>query len=256
MSGFYNKQRKRLGQNYINDSGLIKELIEKAGIKSGDYVVEPGAGEGVITAELLASEALVNAIELDQLNCQGLKQKFEGVDKFDLYCGDVLGYRPKSDHYTVFGNPPFGITSKILKHFLLNPKQPENAYLIMQLEAFERLVGTKENSLVSLKINYLYSDKILGYIDSKYFTPAPQVESVFTSFTRLRSIDKQTVQFFDFIDAVYARSQGTIRGNLKKWLSNLQVKRLGQDNQFNPTDSITALDINQWQAVYAFYQSL
>jgi len=256
MSKHYGKQRKRLGQNYLNDPSLIRDLIDLVGIAKGDLVVEPGAGEGSITTELLQRELFVNAIELDRGNCESLKVKFKNNDRLDLYCGDVLGFRPVDSKYILFGNPPFGITSKIVKHFLLDKNPPAKVGLLMQAEAAERIIGRYENSLLSVKLNYLYSFQDLFDVSPSAFTPRPSVEVVFLFGEYQQLAGKESSGFFDFVDMVYARSQGTIRGNLKKWLSNLQVKRLGDDLNFNYKGLITDLNTSQWFGIYTFYKSL
>jgi hypothetical protein len=41
-----------LGQNFILDDGLISRILDEAGVRAGDGVLEIGAGAGVMTRHL------------------------------------------------------------------------------------------------------------------------------------------------------------------------------------------------------------
>ena len=60
------RPRKRFGQHFLHDRGVIARIVAALAPQAGDHVVEIGPGTGALTRELLARVAHLDAVELDR----------------------------------------------------------------------------------------------------------------------------------------------------------------------------------------------
>ncbi|MBQ7199298.1 MAG: 16S rRNA (adenine(1518)-N(6)/adenine(1519)-N(6))-dimethyltransferase, partial [Selenomonadaceae bacterium] len=81
---------KKLGQNFLIDSGVVDEIVNAAEISEGDEVLEIGPGIGTLTQGLLEAGAKVTAVELDKKLPAVLSQTLAGYENFKLIQGDIL----------------------------------------------------------------------------------------------------------------------------------------------------------------------
>ena len=74
--GLVHKPRKRFGQNFLHDQGVINRIIEAINPCSSDRLVEIGPGQGALTEPLAATGALLDCIELDRDLAKYLRQYY------------------------------------------------------------------------------------------------------------------------------------------------------------------------------------
>src|SRR2546421_7074876 len=118
-------------QNFLKSPTLVCQLLDKCDIGSDDTVYEIGPGRGIIT-ELLAQRCRqVIAIEKDPQFVDTLRPNIAGRANIKLLQGDFLEYRLPTNHYKVFANIPFNITSAIVTHLTTARVPPDDTYLIM-----------------------------------------------------------------------------------------------------------------------------
>ena len=79
-------------QNFLINKTLVSELIEKSSITDKDIVYEIGAGEGIITKELLKKAEKVIAFELDVILFDKLSKKFQNEKSLELKFGNFLDF--------------------------------------------------------------------------------------------------------------------------------------------------------------------
>ena len=58
--------RKRFGQHFLHDPGVISRILDAVGPAPGERIVEVGPGRGALTWGLLARAARLDAIEIDR----------------------------------------------------------------------------------------------------------------------------------------------------------------------------------------------
>jgi 16S rRNA (adenine1518-N6/adenine1519-N6)-dimethyltransferase len=171
--------RKRFGQHFLHDAGVLRRLIEAISPSAKDFVVEIGPGEGALTRLLLESPAQVEAIELDRDLAAGLKKEFPGLT---LHVGDALDFdfAVFPEGFRVVGNLPYNISTPLLFHLARHASRVRDMHFMLQLEVVERMVAapsTPEYGRLSVALQARFRMKKLFNVSSGAFRPAPKVES-------------------------------------------------------------------------------
>ncbi|MEU7900832.1 ErmE/ErmH/ErmO/ErmR family 23S rRNA (adenine(2058)-N(6))-methyltransferase [Nonomuraea sp. NPDC049152] len=165
------RARRELSQNFLVDQHAV-DLVIKAARPSG-LVLEPGAGEGVLTTALARTGAEVVAYEIDPL----LVAKLRARTKLKIMKGDFTEARPPGKPFAVVGNIPYSITSKIVDWCLRAPELTA-ATLLTQLEYARKRSGDFGRwSLVTVESWPWFSWELLGRIGRESFRPVPSVDS-------------------------------------------------------------------------------
>jgi len=190
LNNFRHIPRKRFGQHWLKDQGVLDQIVKAAKLNSDDCVLEVGPGKGALTEKLIESQArFIQAIELDRDLVHGLKKRFSHQNKFSLREGDVLSVPLEAENgliiNKVVANIPYNITGPLLKRLIGElRKAPENCFetlvLLMQKEVAQRLValpGTSIFSALSVRIQLLAKCQDVCDVPSKCFQPAPNGDS-------------------------------------------------------------------------------
>lgn len=174
---------KRLGQNFLIDSEVVREIVAAAEILPGEEVLEIGPGIGTLTQGLLEAGAKVTAVELDKKLPAVLAETLEGYENFNLVQGDILKINlselmPKN--FKVVANLPYYITTQILLT-LLEKKLPITKVVTMvQREVAERMTaapGSKIYGALSVAVQFRADVKVAFDVSPEKFLPRPEVTS-------------------------------------------------------------------------------
>ena len=87
---YQHRARKRFGQNFLHDAGVIDRILRSIRAKPDDRLLEIGPGQGALTEGLLDSGAQLDVVELDKDLVPILNQQFAGRSNFSLHQGDAL----------------------------------------------------------------------------------------------------------------------------------------------------------------------
>ncbi|MGD8505060.1 MAG: 16S rRNA (adenine(1518)-N(6)/adenine(1519)-N(6))-dimethyltransferase RsmA [Candidatus Bathyarchaeota archaeon] len=169
--------RKRLGQSFMTDEGLLRLMVSHATVKKNDVVLEIGAGLGFLTKLLSEKCKQVIAVEVDPRLMEALRTELKDLENVNLVKGDVLKV-PIPSFDKVVSNPPFYIASPIL--FWLLEKKFDCAILTFQKEFAERLVapvGSREYGRLTVTTYYRADIELLDYVPNIMFYPQPDVDS-------------------------------------------------------------------------------
>lgn len=82
---YQHKARKRFGQNFLHDAGVIDRILRAIRAKPEDRLLEIGPGQGALTQGLLNSGAQLDVVELDKDLIPILNQQFAGMSNFNLH---------------------------------------------------------------------------------------------------------------------------------------------------------------------------
>lgn len=190
MSFSGHRARKRFGQHWLRDPGILDRIVAAAGLHEGDHVLEVGPGRGALTERLLASAAAsVLAVELDRDLVAGLRQRFGSESRFTLIEGDVLELalpipgRPIPTK--VVANIPYNITGPLLEVLVGRLGRPapcrfERLVLLVQQEVGQRIracPGSSAFSALSVRMQLLAGCSSVCTVPPRCFSPPPKVTS-------------------------------------------------------------------------------
>ncbi len=182
---------KKLGQNFLVDSNIVRKSLELADVGMGDDVVEVGPGLGTLSGALLQAGARVHAVELDKKLFAFLKEHFVSVKNFSLINADAIDY-PLADlsediiDFKIVANLPYAISTPWLDK-VLSGRLPSVMSLMLQKEAalrFAAVGGTKEYTPISICLSEAYDVLARHKVSSACFHPRPSVDSVLLALKR------------------------------------------------------------------------
>ena len=174
---------KGLGQNFLIDAQIVRQIISAAEIQSGDEVLEIGPGIGTLTQGLLEAGAHVTAVELDKKLPAVLNETLAGYENFRLVEGDILKVdiaqlMPKP--FKVVANLPYYITTQILLT-LLEKKLPLIKIVTMvQREVAQRMTaapGSKIYGALSVAVQLRSQPRVSFEVPPESFLQLPEVTS-------------------------------------------------------------------------------
>jgi len=222
------KPRKRLGQSFLMEQNIIRNIFAIAQVTKNDIVVEIGAGLGVLTEELAQNAAKLIAIEIDDKLVEVLKDTLFKYNNVQIYSGDILKFnfgaidRDGEQKIKVIGNVPYNISSPVLFHLLSFRKIIDSFVLMLQKEVIQRLVappGGKDYGVPSVILQMFASvEKVLD-VPAGCFYPRPKVESsvmkgFFLERTLIELVDEDF--FIRLVRDAFAQRRKMLINNLKK----------------------------------------
>ena len=218
------RMSKKLGQNFLIDEHVVNSIVEAAGIKPGDAVLEIGPGIGTLTQGLAEAGAHVTAVEIDRRLLEVLSKTLEGYENVRVVHGDILRVNITetvgAPQYKVVANLPYYITTPIIMG-LLETKMPIDVLVTMvQKEVAQRMVaspGTKDYGALSVAVQYYTKAEIMFVVKPDSFIPPPSVDS---AVIRCTVLDKPPVEvdekiFFRVVRAAFAQRRKTLFNTLK-----------------------------------------
>lgn len=223
VTAMFTPKRKLLSQNFLCNRQLIKKLIERSFIGLNDTVLEIGAGDGIITEQLVKVAREVVAIELDSSFFQRLKERFSNVNNLKLTRGDFLDLNLPARPYKVFSNIPFSRTGDIVRKLLLSKHSPIDSYLVLQREAADKFIAKdRDNSMASILYFPWWEIKVIYKFQKSDFIPSPSVETVLVQIKRREvpflTKDSKSL-FFDFIADNFIKKRNSRNISPKRWIN-------------------------------------
>lgn len=178
--------KKAFGQNFLTDETLLCEIVQKAGVKKGDRVLEIGCGAGALTKELAKVADKVVAYEIDNRLKPVLAQTLSGFKNVSVLFKDVMKEKindiEKSigGDYKLVANLPYYITTPIVMNFLENAERLTSMSIMVQKEVADRFSAkpsTSDYGAITVGINLRGEANTVLYVPREKFTPPPNVDS-------------------------------------------------------------------------------
>lgn len=191
------ERRRRLGQNFLKPD-VAGSIVDDAGFRSGELVVEVGAGAGAFTFALARHGVEVVAIEKDPHWAGHLRSEASrrGLDNVRIVCRDLLDFRmPRGRPYRVVGSLPFGATTAVLRHLFdlgasagagANGNGLTRADLVVQWEVARKRAATPPTTLLSTTWAPWWCFDVVRRIPASSFRPVPAVDAGVLRVTRRR----------------------------------------------------------------------
>lgn len=245
------RTKKRLGQNFLVNKGIIDTILEHANISKDDIIIEIGAGMGFVTEQLVKHAQKVIAIELDEdainelkkIPCNNLEIVHKDILKTNLV--DLTNKKVK-----IVANIPYYITSPIIAHLLGEIDDLDNSnrnlisdiILMVQYEVAQRIVATekspsKQYGLLSILSQFWADCEVIKKVGSKCFYPAPKVDSALVKLTVNEKPRLELTNYSHFrkvIKAAFSQRRKNIKNclisggfskeNIKTALEKLKIK--------------------------------
>lgn len=233
--------RKRFGQNFLHDQGIINKIISAIAPDEQDNMVEIGPGQGAMTRPLLDTLPHMHAVELDRDLIALLEREF--FNKLTIHNTDVLKFdfrqlvTADKPQLRVVGNLPYNISTPLLFHLLDHADIISNMTFMLQKEVVDRMVAAPNTSnygRLSVMLQYRCAMKSLFHVPPGAFNPPPKVHS---SIVFLKPYSTPPVQvdntqhFAQLVTAAFAQRRKTLRNTLKKLLSAELITSIDIDPQ-------------------------
>jgi len=236
------KARKRFGQNFLRDPGVIQRIVDSIAVKSDDNLVEIGPGQGAITGLLLTKADSLNVVELDRDLIPILLAQFANYKGFTIHQADALKfdftelYQPGRP-LRIVGNLPYNISTPLIFHLLALGDRVRDMHFMLQKEVVERMAavpGNKDYGRLTIMTQYHCQVSQLFNVPPECFVPQPKVESAIVRLVPKTaiSVPAADVALLDkLVAAAFQQRRKTLRNALRNWCSSEDLEQLS----INPT---------------------
>jgi len=234
--------RKRFGQHFLVDQGVLRAIVSAMGLRENDLVVEIGPGLAALTQHLLTHLPQMHAVELDRDLVKHLRKRFK-PQQLTVHEADALTFdfgqlcpqpfaqpfAPSSEpelpsrKLRIVGNLPYNISSPLLIRLIDRVSIVEDQHFMLQKEVVERLAagpGQAAYGRLGVLLQAWYCIDFLFEVGPQAFDPPPRVDS---AVFRMRPLVTPQVRSLSALEAVLAAGFGQrrkmLRGTLLPWLA-------------------------------------
>lgn len=219
------KAKKHLGQHFLKDEGIAKDIADTLTLKGYNKVLEIGPGMGVLTKYLLDKETDTYVIEIDTESVAYLNAHYPKLHG-KIISEDFLRYDITKDFgnepFAIIGNFPYNISSQIVFRALeLRERIPEFSGMF-QKEVAERICekkGSKTYGILSVLVQAFYDAEYLFTVPEYVFNPPPKVKSGVLRLIRKENFHLECDErlFFNVVKTAFNQRRKTLRNSLKTY---------------------------------------
>ena len=228
--------RRRFGQNFLVDSGIINAIVSAIDPQRGDTVVEIGPGLGAITEPLLARLDHLHVVEIDRDLIARLKKQHPPA-RMTIHEGDALAFDFASigKDLRLVGNLPYNISTPLLFHLADYVGIVRDMHFMLQKEVVERMVavpGESDFSRISVMLQYRFHLEWLIDVPPESFDPPPKVQSAVVRLIPRDASElhaKSQEKLSQVVQTAFSQRRKMLRNTLKGTLSDAGFAELGID---------------------------
>ena len=176
--------KKRLGQHFLIDLTIARDIADTVDICPGTPVLEVGPGMGVLTQFLLEKQRELKVVEIDEESVAYLRHNLTALQEENIIPDDFLKMHLdrvfNGEQFMLIGNYPYNISSQIFFKMLDYKEYIPFCSGMIQKEVGERLAaapGSKAYGILSILIQLWYDVEYLFTVDENVFSPPPKVKS-------------------------------------------------------------------------------
>lgn len=217
--------RKRFGQHFLSDDGIIDAIVRAIDPQPGQAMVEIGPGLAALTKPLLARVGRLTVIELDRdlaaqlrtlaglhlIECDVLK-----VDFADIAARAGRKLR-------VAGNLPYNISTPILFHLLKQIDHVQDQHFMLQKEVVDRMVAradTPAYGRLSVMLQWRYHMESVLFVPPQSFQPPPRVDSAVVRMVPLGAFAPLSQALLgELVQVAFSQRRKLLRHTLEPWLT-------------------------------------
>lgn len=229
------KTKKSLGQNFIIDTNILRNIVDAGNVDENTTVIEIGPGIGALTEQIAKKAKEVFAFEIDGRLIPVLEDTLSDYSNITVFHEDILKvdfekfqqeHLSEASRIIVIANLPYYITTPIVMHLIESTLPIEEMILMMQKEVANRLEAkpsTKEYGSLSIAIQAYMAVEVVFTVPRTVFMPQPNIDSAIVRLTTLKESPlnvKDEQLFFKMMRASFGQRRKTIWNNLRRALNN------------------------------------
>lgn len=228
------KARKRFGQNFLQDTRIIADIVNAVRPQPDDTVIEIGPGLAAITEPLAKKLNRLHVCEIDRDIVKRLKT-LPFADKLMIHEGDVLQFDFNSvpGKKKIVGNLPYNISTPLLFRLAEVADDVTDMHFMLQKEVVERMVAapkTNDYGRLGVMLQYFFDMEMLIEVPPESFDPAPKVDSAVVRMIPVKHRIGRAHDFGHFsalVKQAFHQRRKTIRNNLKDWADDDDLAAVG-----------------------------
>ena len=247
------RPRKRFGQHFLTDPGVIDAIVSSIAPQEDDVIVEIGPGPGAITTPIAESCGHLHAIELDRDLAARLRTQFTGSDRVTIHEADALSFdfSELGTSLRIVGNLPYNISTPLMFHLLHQRELISDMHFMLQKEVVDRMAanpGSKAYGRLTIMLGCYLDIEALFDVDRLAFEPPPKVTS---AVVRLRPLTSDSIDIRDsrvltrLVAAAFGQRRKTLRNALREHVSEEDLYSLDIDPGLRPEN----IAIPDWVAL-------
>lgn len=222
--------RKRFGQHFLTDAGIIGAIVDAINPQRDDAMVEIGPGLAALTHPLMARLSQLAVIELDrdlaarlreQAALQVLESDVLRVDFAQLHT--TLGRTGPEPRWRVVGNLPYNISTPILFHLLAHVDVVQDQHFMLQKEVIDRMVAkpsTSSYGRLSVMLQWRYAMENVLFVPPESFDPPPRVDSAVVRMVPLPEPPRlNEAVLSELVQVAFSQRRKILRHTLGRWLT-------------------------------------
>lgn len=248
--------RKRFGQNFLNDTFVIEQIVDAINPQDGDNLVEIGPGLGALTDPVCERVDALTVVELDRDLAKRLRHHpFHGskltIVEQDALKVDFAELAKVDAPLRVFGNLPYNISTPIMFHLFSFANLIKDMHFMFQKEVVNRLAATpghKNYGRLSVMAQYYCKVQPVINVPPGAFVPPPKVESAVVRLTPHTTppVQVSSVKTLERVCTLaFNQRRKTIRNSLKECIEEAQLLALGID----PTRRAETLSLQDYAVI-------
>ncbi len=226
------KPKKFLGQHFLTDLGIARDIADTVDACPDIPVLEVGPGMGVMTQYLVQKPRTVKVVEIDYESVSFLREKFPSLEEniieddfLKMHLENVFQGQP----FVLTGNYPYNISSQIFFKMLDYKDLIPCCTGMIQKEVAERIAaapGNKSYGILSVLIQAWYSVEYLFTVHEHVFNPPPKVKSAVIRMTRnsTTSLGCDEQLFKRLVKTTFNQRRKTLRNNIRPLLGELDTQ--------------------------------
>jgi 16S rRNA (adenine1518-N6/adenine1519-N6)-dimethyltransferase len=236
------RARKRFGQHFLHDPGVIERIARAVGAGPRDHLLEIGPGRGALTNLLLAGEyASFDAIEIDRGLAAALRPMMALSRAATLHACDALDFdfghlaQARAGRLRVIGNLPYNISTPLLFRLIAAAPAIVDLHVMLQREVVARMAaapGSGDYGRLTVMLAPWVNVVQLFDIGPGAFKPPPRVWSAMARLTvREQPAFAVAPQFAQVVTAAFSQRRKTLRNALRSLLEASDIEACGVDPQ-------------------------
>ena len=243
--------RKRFGQHFLTDGGIIGAIVDAIKPEAGQAMVEIGPGLAALTQPLVERLGHLTVIELDRDLAVRLREHPHlSVVESDVLKVDFRALAAQmlantdsavaaKEKIRVVGNLPYNISTPILFHLLAQVDVIEDQHFMLQKEVIDRMVAkpcTSDYSRLSVMLQWRYDMANVLFVPPASFDPPPRVDSAVVRMVPLATPPQLNVKTLEtLVQVAFSQRRKILRNTLGRWLEekgfagNFDVQRRAEE---------------------------